>query len=261
MSSQLRGMFEAVESQMRSKLEQARATFAHPGNKGDECEDSARSFLRMYLPRRLAVGHGEVIDQAGHRSGQVDILIANEDQPFTFSDGERGLFMVEGIAAAGEVKARLTTHELQRTIDAGIAFKRLKNDHPNGTMTHTNPSALERFYVCPPFFGLAYESNVAIPTIIQRLNDAHVSNSPTSTPPVDAIFILGRGWAINFGDGQGALTFITPEGQHMRGWVWQNSAAVLVDLLSWLSAVMPRCVCFSSVVTPYLIKSWPQAKD
>jgi hypothetical protein len=71
----------AVESQMKAKLDEIRATFAQSGDKGSSVEDSFREFLRQYLPRRLEIGQGEIIDSRGERSKQTDIVIVNEDHP------------------------------------------------------------------------------------------------------------------------------------------------------------------------------------
>ncbi len=65
----------------------------HKGNRGSGAEDAFRDFLSRHLPRRFDVGHGEVVDTHGARSGQVDVLIINEDQPFRHG-GRPGLYLV-----------------------------------------------------------------------------------------------------------------------------------------------------------------------
>jgi hypothetical protein len=108
----LRAHIAQVEQQMRSELAKARATFAHNAYRGDEGEAAFRSVLRQFLPRRFELGHGEVIDSFGWRSAQTDVVIANEDHPFIFSPDKPGLFLIEGVSAAGEVKAVLTRQKL-----------------------------------------------------------------------------------------------------------------------------------------------------
>jgi hypothetical protein len=101
----LKAKIAAVEVQMRAKLAEIRATLDHAGSKGQRVEEDVfRTFLREYLPRRLEIGHGEVVDTLGARSPQTDVIIATEDHPFTFTRELPGLFFVEGVCAAAEVK-------------------------------------------------------------------------------------------------------------------------------------------------------------
>jgi hypothetical protein len=71
-------------------------------------------------------------------------------------------------------------------------------------------------------------------------------------PTFDGIFLLGRGWAIDFGDGQGAFRFGEPGGGSATGWVVQGVDEVLFDFLVWLSAVIPRIVRFQPIMNLYL---------
>jgi hypothetical protein len=213
------------------------------------------------LPQYLRVGTGEVIDQSDARTGQLDIVIANEDQPFHREVHEAGVFLVEGVTAAGEVKSRLTTSELDLAIKGGVKFKALRNRHFTGDMVHANESDLERYYRCPPFFLVAFDSVVAPQTMIDRLNAASAvaasDGSGPGLPPIDAVFVLGQGWAINFGDGQGSLRWADSAGavaqKWVTGWVWGSDDKVLVRMLMWLNAVMPRVLRFGSIVMPYLM--------
>jgi len=107
---------------MRADLAAIRARFEQSGNKGSSVEEVMRSFLRDYLPRRLEVGHGEVIDTFGQRSRQTDVVLATEDHPYTFKPESPGLFFVEGVAAAAEVKSVLTSGELDGALQNALAF-------------------------------------------------------------------------------------------------------------------------------------------
>jgi hypothetical protein len=115
-------------------LEEIRISYNHPGVKGIHAEDLIRDFLREYLPRRLEVGHGEIIDtheqsyhpiDAGGRSAQTDIVIT-EEHPFTFTRDRPGLFFVEGVRCVGEVKTILNSQELKSSLMNACKVKRLK---------------------------------------------------------------------------------------------------------------------------------------
>ncbi len=74
--------FAAQEDVLRAALTQARAENDHAGVKGSRVDVAVREFLRKRLPRRLDVGHGEIVDQSGKRSNQIDVVVADLDQPF-----------------------------------------------------------------------------------------------------------------------------------------------------------------------------------
>jgi len=120
----LRNILHSVEQQMSAQLSEIRAKFTQSGDKGTSIEDVFRTFLRQYLPRRLAIGHGEIIDRNSSRSGQTDVVVVNDDHPFTFTPDKPGIFFIEGVSAVGEVKTVLNSTHLNSIIAApGGHFK------------------------------------------------------------------------------------------------------------------------------------------
>jgi hypothetical protein len=116
-----------VENQMRESLAETRETFTHSGNKGTTVEDALSKVVREYLPRRLDITNGEIIDSCGNRSGQADLIIVNEDHPFTISS-TRGpsLCFIEGVSAVGEIKSVLTSTELRNVLRNSVKYKKLR---------------------------------------------------------------------------------------------------------------------------------------
>jgi hypothetical protein len=251
----LKDKIAAVEAQLGAKLDEIRATLAHSGDKGALVEEVFRGFLQKYLPRRLAVGHGGIVDLKGQRSRQTDVVIVSEDHPFTFTPDLPGLFFIEGVCGAGEVKTTLTASELDKALESSAQFKRLEMRPGQGTMASSNPSDLERFYKCPPWFLLAFESQVTLAAIAERTTQfiAHREIEPTRL--LDAVFVLHRGSVINFGDGQGSFQLRTANGQSVAGWVDKESDCVLFDLLAWLSSVMPRMIRLDPILPHYLVSA------
>jgi len=254
----LEDKFAAVQAQMTSKLEELRKTFDQASDKGLSVEVVLRRFLREYLPRRFEVGTGEIVDAAGHRSAQTDIVIVNEDHPLTFSDDTPGLFFIEGVSAVGEAKSILTSGELEKTIENSYLFKQLVSDPGKGSMICSNPSDIERFYKCPPYFLLAFESQLKLTTVFEKvgsfLEQKGFGKSKINTV-LDAIFILNQGCVINFGDGMGVYKMLNDQNEPVAGWVWANSDKVLFNFMGWLSAVMPRIIRFSPILPCYLLNT------
>ena len=243
-----------VEAQMRAKLDEIRATLAHSGDKGALVEEVFRGFLQKYLPRRLAVGHGEIVDLKGQRSRQTDVVIVSEDHPFTFTPDLPGLFFIEGVCGAGEVKTMLTAGELDKALESSCQSKRLE-PQPFTGLVHSNPSDHERFYKCPPWFLVAFESQLTLAAIAESTKQFTRDGGIEPTRLLDAVFVLGRGWVINFGDGKGSFQLRTAKGQSATGWVDKESDCVLFDLLAWLSSVMPRMIRLDPILPHYLVSA------
>ncbi len=230
-----------IEKQMVAKLEEIRATFTHKGIKGSTVESAFRDFLRMYLPRRLNVGQGEIIDRSFNTSNQVDVIITDENHPFTFSENNAGLFFIEGICASGEIKSILTTEQLINSLDRACNFKKLKMIPPTSAMMFANESDGKRFYTTPPFFILAFESQISLE---KALAVAANYNSSKYTPgfTADGIFILNKGYIIDLGDGQGSFGISDENGISLKGWQGSYSQEVLFNFLGWILLLCQECL-------------------
>jgi hypothetical protein len=249
----LKEILAPAAAQMTAKLAEIRAKFAQAGDKGSHVEELFRAFLREYVHRKLKVAHGEIIDSSGRRSTQTDLVIVNEYHPFTFTRDLPGLFFIEGVSAAGEVKTVLNSQHLESTIRAAQTFKNLRTTYSSGCMINSNKSDAERFYSCPPYFLVAFESELSLPSIVSKIKAANPNISEKPYRSIDAIFVLDRGRAINFGDGSGTFRGIDNAGHSAKGWHGGDSHTVLFDFLGWLSAVMPIVLWFRPIITSYLL--------
>jgi hypothetical protein len=82
-------------AQLKSSLEEFRTRFDDAGDKGSSAEEVVRRFLAGYLPRTHGVGHGEMVDTVGGRSGQLDLVAAGPDHPATYpTHGGPGNFLL-----------------------------------------------------------------------------------------------------------------------------------------------------------------------
>ena len=192
---------QATETMLQASLEQARADQSSSTGKGNDVEESLREWLRKHLPRVHDVGSGEVIDSAGASSRQCDVVVTTPFHPFR----ETSLFFVEGVAAAGEVKSVLTGAALSDALDKGRAFKRLESRPPEGSEAMCrNREDFDRFVRCPPFFLVAFESQLRYETIKERLRAFEQEQGLAVDGYLDGVFVLGKGVLINFGRGRGS---------------------------------------------------------
>lgn len=247
----LREKLTALERQMRAQMDEIRATFEQPTDKGTSAESLCRELLRTYLPRRFELGHGEIIDARGNRSAETDLVIVNEDHPVTFTPDLPGFFLVEGVSAAGEVKSILTASDLKDALKKSNRFKSLEAKGRTG-FAQGNPSDMERFHDHRPWFLLAFESQLTLQAIHDNIDHFMTEASLSLLQVADAVFVLDRGWVVNFGDGKGELQFGYPNVVMAEGWAWRESDLVLADLLAWLSVVMPRALSFEPILTKYM---------
>jgi hypothetical protein len=162
-----RDLVKQSEQQMAERLAEARTKFEHSGDRGSAgAEVPFRSFLAEFLPRDQSLGQGEIVDTAGNRSGQTDVVVAAADHPFLFTADSPGLFLIEGVSAAGEIKTVLTSSELGKALENAARFKQLRPAHVQGSMIHANQSDIARFYDGRPYFLVAFESQLTTDTAV-----------------------------------------------------------------------------------------------
>jgi hypothetical protein len=249
---QFKQIIDTTQRQMRLHLEEIRATFQHKGVKGDKVEDSVRQLLRRYLPTKFQIGKGEVVDTTGQRSAQTDVVVVDDYHPFTFTDDEPSLFFIEGVCVAGEVKSLLTSQELTQAVANSQIFKKLSLSKRLEFLAAFTEADSKRYYMNPPWFLLAFESQLTLETINERLRQGMLGDFEINRQ-LDAVFVLDRGWVINFGDGTGSFKFTSTAGVDLAGWVTKETDAVLFDLMAWLSAVIPHRIILSSILPLYML--------
>lgn len=83
----------------------------HPGETGNDREETIRQFLRTHLPKRFSVSTGFAFDANGRVSQQLDIIISDSllCAHFETAGGIR-FYPCESIVAVGQIKSSLTIH-------------------------------------------------------------------------------------------------------------------------------------------------------
>jgi hypothetical protein len=95
--------------------------------KGTEREAFINQFLSKVLPPIYRFGTGDATDPAGHRSGQLDVVVEYPFGPTLPSvAGETRLYLAESVAAVVEVKSSLPAQwsEAQRTLSQLLPLRR-----------------------------------------------------------------------------------------------------------------------------------------
>jgi hypothetical protein len=247
-----------VEQGLHLALEQARLETDHGLTIGEQAEAAVRAVLRNYLPNGYSVGRGHVHDAYGERSRQTDVVIANPDHPLTYPEAEKsGTYVVDGVFAAGEVKAKLTLPKLDDSVKKGAKFKQLRmtinpGDH---AITTADSARMSQTGLVPPYFALAFENKIATGTLLQRLEAADLVSPPEGKswgshdagdapqPPLDIVCILGEGVAmyhrpdnpLNMGITEG----VPPDNRRMDFHADRRAAGLDLDLAARCDASNP----------------------
>lgn len=241
-----------IRDLLRSRLTRARALFQHAGNKGSYVEDAVRDILRQFLPRSMGVGHGEVIDMNHRRSGQLDVVVACPEHPNWYRDGsEPSLFLIEGVAAVGEIKSVLTASNLEEQLSKAAQFRTITPERDGHCEVLAGKEEADRYYRSPAYFVVALESELAIETIAER-----VSKWPTgerSKESLDGVFVLDRGFVVNFGNGASALTLLGPDGESSLTGYWHDDKDALMMLMRWLPLVLAAPTAQLPVLPRYVL--------
>jgi hypothetical protein len=239
----------AVEQRLRAGLQEIRAQLHHSGNKGSLAESAFRQALGRFLPRTLGLGHGEIIDTRGTRSAQCDLVIATDRHPNWFNEDDAALFLVEAVAGAAEVKAQLTSDHLTTAIDNCKRFRALKPNwgREGNTEVVGADEDVKRFYRSPPYFLFAYESQLSIETIGERVSGANECERGRVGEGIDGVFVLDRGYVLNFGYGSGAVVAQGDDGDRLMGYYHDDKEPLLM-LLRWL----PLCLAIPQTQLPVL---------
>lgn len=146
--------------------------------------------------------------------------------PFDRVVMSRACSLLRPVVATGEVKSRLTTNELPDVVRKGASIKALRKRGLAGSLVFANESYRVRWVDGPPsFFAFVFESVVSPQTLMARLGDS-------KDTPVDAVFILGEGAAVNFGDGQGSFRLGLADGSDVTGWAWMRGEPTLLQMLA-----------------------------
>jgi hypothetical protein len=180
------------------------ANSGHSLHKGTPRETFIKEFLANHLSERVAIGTGEIIDansKPNEQRNQVDIVIYKRNYPkIDFRGGING-FLVESVVATIEVKSNLGKEDLEQAIKTAHTIKNLQPSvHTLFTTGQEPPSILN--------YVVAYDGPKSVETVMNWIpsiqnslninplpkNLSETDRTKISSPSIDGIFILGKGF-------------------------------------------------------------------
>jgi hypothetical protein len=157
-----------VVQRLQAEVDVFAKLIKHNATQGQENEAALSRVLRSFIPRRLGIGSGMVIDRFDNYARQADVLLFEQsNEPTILAQTTQLLHPVESVRASIEVKTRLSTKDIADCLVKRKSLFDLKPavKNPDGS-TH------------PLFVMLAYDSIVAPASIAKRFNDASDDERP-----------------------------------------------------------------------------------
>ena len=99
-------IFDLLSKKMILEWETTQESIKHSGEKGRALEENFRTFLRKYLPKKLDIATGFIIDSSGKQSKQLDVIIHDAFQtPLLYDNNNVQVIPIECVYAVIEVKS------------------------------------------------------------------------------------------------------------------------------------------------------------
>ncbi|MCL2913845.1 hypothetical protein L2725_08570 [Shewanella corallii] len=187
----LHKVFESISIQLIAEFTKS-TQVKHHGGKGDIREDAFRDFLAEYLPRKYGTGRGEVISSQNDVSGELDIVIFDNDHcPLFIKSSSHSVYPAESVYGAISMKSNLDSTELQDAYENIVKFKRML---PKTGFTH-NPNSgmsLGMGPAVPVTAVIAYGSNRSMEAIAKQLKELDSQIDDITLRP-DFVAVIGMG--------------------------------------------------------------------
>ncbi len=230
----LKEIINEEEKKLENRLQELRKKFTHRGIKGQEFESAFRELLSQYVPKRLSVGTGQVIDSESGITKQIDVVIATEFHPGIIDPHSANLFFIEGLCGAGEIKTRLTTTELDSAVANCQSFKALKAKPVKSIFIGSEGS----FRLSSPYFIFSMESDLSSQSIFERLNKIEPPGTQNKKGGPDLVVVRGKTLLFD-PRGQDQLFLENENGEKVQGWT-QIPETGLFDFMMLLLNIVPQ---------------------
>jgi hypothetical protein len=168
---------------------QAVATVKHQGLKGQLREIFVRDLLRPLLPLYIGIGTGEIITADNNHSPQQDVVVYDTRllPPF-LADPSVGLFPVESVLYAIEVKSELNTSELKKVHENATVLKSF-NYRPGRHDEALNPIHHKLLRLVAAVFAFSTDLTGNNASEAERYKRLHGDEEP----PIQQLCIAGKG--------------------------------------------------------------------
>lgn len=177
-----------MEAENLGKQFRRTARIKQPEETGLQREKEIRNVLEKYLPKRCSLGKGIVESADGERSLGQDVVIYDAMVcPLLFGGEDQGVYPIESVYAAIEVKSYLDSPTLKDSVKKIESVKRLRKRRGRGAPM---PGMTYKGMTTPMLFGavFAYKGKTDIATLAAQLSK--VNKELPWDHVIDMIWIL-----------------------------------------------------------------------
>jgi len=190
----------AITSLAKESQKRLSRLVSHPVEKGRVLEHIAVNFLRRFIPSRYSLGYGFIVTAEGLQSRQIDVVIYdNVDNVPIFLSDTVGIFPVESVFAAIEVKTNLGRSELRSSIASIRELREFKASKRYLFYTERSISGKSNRFeevaitVAPRTYIFAYNTDYKS---AELLRDAVIREYGDTITHIHGIYILKKNWFI-----------------------------------------------------------------
>jgi hypothetical protein len=136
----LNSTFRKVASSFLTEFNDLSQEIGHNLSAGEAREHALIELLRKYLPSRVGVDRGFVVDAHGSESKQIDVVIYDRTVGTVFEINGVKFFPCETVIAVGEVKSDIdSTAKLSDALEKLASVKRLDRSNRGNNLPITGP--------------------------------------------------------------------------------------------------------------------------
>lgn len=137
---ELSATFRKMSRQLDIEFGELSTEISHHVKSGEARENVLREFLTKYLPQRVGIEQGFVIDAQGEESKQIDIVIYDKTVATVFNVNGVRYFPCEIVLAVGEIKSDINSRrDLEDALNKIKSVKKLDRSNQGKNLIITGP--------------------------------------------------------------------------------------------------------------------------
>ncbi|HHC7316052.1 DUF6602 domain-containing protein [Vibrio cholerae] len=235
--------------QLNLKFESIRESYSDSDVKGSQNEEALKKFFVEHYPAWSIRTGCQIINANGDMSDELDVIACNEHQ--AFAGEESNLLIAEGVDFVVQVKAVLSSNEIDRAIKNCRKLKEVGRAFNQNDLAEVPALVRKEEITRIPYIIFAYTSGIKEETALERMAEK-VRNIPYDLQP-DALYILDKGKTLlNLRDG--STKMVKKGSEHVSGWILCDTQEhTLSDMLRFVNSQIPIIKRQSSPLKHYLV--------
>ena len=217
------------------EFDKIKSIFGDSDVKGGQNEKVIAEFIRRnYNSNFISIGV-EILDSEGNSTDEIDIGVANQYQPFSSEFGQP--MLAEGVDFVIQVKKTITSQEIPRIIKNCQSLKKIRRKHNDTDQVFGKLEDFEYLVDRIPYLVVSADSQLTLETIAEKLTTEY-NNKDFEYQP-DIIFVLNRGFIINFREGKGQAWVINNK-KFVGFCVVHSTDKTLFELVRYIHSYIPK---------------------